>query len=169
MIPAQLPDNEPARIKELHKLLILDTPPEQRFDRIITFLADEFTMPIAMISLVDSNRQWFKARLGMTCAETDRNISFCAHAILGTELFIVPDAQQDGRFSDNPLVTDVPFVRFYAGAPLIMNSGHVIGTLCMLDYTPRSLDPLDMAIFCAVRNIVVDEIELSAKNIISAP
>ncbi len=169
MIPAQHPDNEPARIKALHNLLILDTPPEQRFDRIITFLADEFTMPIAMISLVDSNRQWYKAQLGMACTETDRNISFCAHAILGTELFIVPDAQQDVRFSANPLVTDVPFVRFYAGAPLILNSGHAIGTLCMLDLTPRLLDALDMAIFCAVRNIVVDEIELSAKHIISAP
>ena len=169
MIPAQHPENEPARIKELHKLLILDTPPEQRFDRIITFLTDEFSMPIAMISLVDSNRQWFKARLGMTCAETDRNISFCAHAILGSELFIVPDTRQDSRFANNPLVTEAPFVRFYAGAPLIMHSGHIIGTLCMLDDTPRSLDALDMAIFCAVRNIVVDEIELSAKNIISAP
>ena len=169
MTPAQHPDNEPARIKALHSLLILDTPPEQRFDRIITFLADEFTMPIAMISLVDSNRQWFKARLGMTCAETDRNISFCAHAILGTEVFIVPDAQTDARFAGNPLVTNEPFVRFYAGAPLIMNSGHVLGTLCMLDYTPRLLDTLDIAIFCAVRNIVVDEIEQSAKRIISTP
>ncbi|RYF63166.1 MAG: GAF domain-containing protein, partial [Comamonadaceae bacterium] len=140
------PANEDDRLRVLRELLILDTPPEERFDRIVAFAAQEFDAPMALITLVDADRQWFKARVGMDLAETPRNISFCAHAILNPETMVVPDATQDPRFHDNPLVTGDSNVRFYAGAPLTLPSGESVGTLCIIDSQPRALDHVELAI-----------------------
>lgn len=158
MTPAPLPADEPQRLAALRALLILDTPPEQRFDRIVGFAAAEFEMPIALISLVDANRQWFKARTGMQACETARDISFCGHAIVDAALFVIEDAHADPRFADNPLVTGEPFVRFYAGAPLQLPSGARVGTLCLMDTRPRALDGDERAILAVLRDLVVEEL-----------
>lgn len=109
-----LPDNERARLAALHDYVILDSPPEPDFDDLAATAARLCATPIALVSLVDSKRQWFKARVGLTVPETARDIAFCAHAILDGDLFVVPDATTDPRFADNPLVTGAPFIRFYA-------------------------------------------------------
>lgn len=158
MLAAPLPDNEADRLHALHALLILDTPPEQRFDRIVAFAATEFDMPIVLVSLVDSSRQWFKARLGMQACETAREVSFCAHAILAPELFVVRDAHLDPRFADNPLVTGEPHIRFYAGAPLRAQGGARVGTLCLIDTRPRELDAIERAILGTLRELVEGEL-----------
>ncbi|WPB59286.1 GAF domain-containing protein [Xylophilus sp. GOD-11R] len=116
MKTAPLPPDEPQRLRALHELLLLDGPPEEKFDRVVRFAAEQLDVPIALVSLIDDDRQWFKARHGIDVAETPRDVAFCAHAILQPELFVVEDASLDERFSDNPLVTDGPRIRFYAGA-----------------------------------------------------
>jgi GAF domain-containing protein len=158
MLPAPIPDNDEERLAALRTLLILDTPPEQRFDRIVAFIAQEFDVPIALISLLDRDRQWFKSRIGMTVCETSREISFCGHTILGTDIFMVPDAPADARFADNPLVTGEPHVRFYAGAPLIVPSGHAVGALCLIDTRTRTLDATELSILATVRDLLVNEL-----------
>ncbi|HEY0954108.1 MAG TPA: GAF domain-containing protein [Roseateles sp.] len=158
MTPAPIPANDAERLRVLRELLILDTPPEERFDRIVEFAAAEFDMPIALISLVDRNRQWFKARVGLDACETARETSFCGHAIVGHALFEVLDAAQDQRFADNPLVTGAPFIRFYLGAPLTLPNGATIGTLCLIDTRPRELDALDRDILGKLRDLVVAEL-----------
>ena len=155
---AATPDNESARRAALYQLLILDTPPEQRFDKIAAFAAEEFDVPIATITLVDSERQWFKAKVGTEVCETGRDISFCSHAILEPSIMVIPDAAADPRFADNPLVTDKPFIRFYAGAPLTMASGLRLGTLCLIDRRPRTLDALELGILGTLRDLVVMEL-----------
>jgi GAF domain-containing protein len=137
---------------------VLDTPPEERFDRIVQFAAEEFDVPIALVSLVDAERQWFKARVGMDVCETARDISFCGHAIVQSDLFVVEDAADDERFADNPAVAGPPYVRFYAGAPLRLPQGAIVGTLCMVDHRPRTLDELDRAILASLRDLVVAEL-----------
>ena len=154
MTPAPLPADEAERLRELHDLLLLDTPPEERFDRVVRFAAEQLEMPIALVSLVDAHRQWFKARVGLSATETDRDISFCGHAILNPELFVVEDARLDPRFADNPLVTGAPHIRFYAGAPLRGPAGHAVGTLCVLDTVPRTLSALERSILEALRGLV---------------
>ncbi len=134
----QLPENEPHRLQALHALGILDTAPEERFDRLTRMARRLFQVPIALVSLVDEDRQWFKSACGLDVPETPRDVSFCGHAILGEDLFIVPDAARDPRFADNPLVCRSPYVRFYAGCPLRALSGHRVGTLCVIDRQPRS-------------------------------
>lgn len=158
MIPAPIPADEDHRISALRQLLILDTPPEERFDRVVDFASGEFDMPIVLVSLVDSQRQWFKARVGIDACETSREDSFCGHAILSSEILVVEDALRDARFHDNPFVTGTPFVRFYAGAPLQLPGGENVGTLCMIDTKPRQLDDTDLAILGALRQLVVDEL-----------
>lgn len=158
MKPALIPDNDAERLQELRELLILDTPPEQRFDRIIQFAVDEFEVPIALLSLVDEERQWFKARVGVDVCETGRDVSFCAHAIHAPETMVVPDALLDPRFADNPLVTGAPFVRFYAGAPLEPKPGLRIGTLCLIDTKPRQLDEIDLRILGTLRDLAQGEL-----------
>ena len=158
MIPAPIPADEDQRIAALRQLLILDTPPEQRFDRIVAFASEEFDMPIVLVSLVDSKRQWFKARIGIDACETGREDSFCGHAILQSEILVVEDALRDARFHDNPFVTGEPHLRFYAGAPLQLPGAASIGTLCMIDRKPRRLDDTDLAILGALRQLVVDEL-----------
>lgn len=158
MLFAPIPDNEAERLAALHRLLLLDTPPEERFDRIVAFAAEEFDVPIALISLVDGNRQWFKAKTGFGICQTPRSSSFCGHAILAQEVMVVPDARLDERFHDNPMVVGEPHIRFYAGAPLELESGHRLGTLCLIDIVPRTLDALDLAILGTLRDLVVMEL-----------
>ncbi len=142
--PAQ-PINEAERLQALRDLQLLDTPPEERFDRITRLAQQLFGVPIALVSLIDRDRQWFKSRQGLEATETPRDVSFCGHAILGNEVFQVPDAWADPRFADNPLVTGAPKVRFYAGAPLAIDPQYRIGTLCLIDHEQRELDATEMA------------------------
>ncbi len=158
MIAAPIPSDDDQRLQALRELLILDTPPEARFDRIVHFAAAEFDMPIVLVSMVDRNRQWFKARVGLDVCETDRESSFCGHAIVDPALFVIEDALQDERFADNPLVVGEPRIRFYAGAPLQLPSGQIVGTLCMIDRRPRELDELDRAILGSLRDLVLGEL-----------
>lgn len=158
MIPAPIPADDAQRLQALRELLILDTPPEQRFDRIVQFAAGEFEMPIVLISLIDENRQWFKAKVGLDACEIAREVSFCGHAITQTDLFLIEDATHDPRFADNPLVTGPPHVRFYCGAPLQLFSGAAVGTLCLIDQQPRTFGPLDQAILVALRDLVLEEL-----------
>jgi diguanylate cyclase (GGDEF)-like protein len=140
------PADEATRIDTLRSLNILDTSPEERFDRLTRLAKRLFGVPIALVSLVDESRQWFKSCQGLSASETSRDISFCGHAILGEDTFLVPDATRDERFHDNPLVTDDPHIRFYAGCPLTVPNGSKLGTLCVIDREPRefSEDDLDL-------------------------
>lgn len=154
MLPAPIPPDEASRLQALQDLLVLDTPPEERFDRIVRFAAEELDAPIALISLIDENRQWFKSRFGLDAEETARDISFCGHAIAQPELFIVGDAAQDERFADNPLVTGPPYIRFYAGVPVRAPSGARVGTLCVIDTRPRELGKVELAVMRALSQLV---------------
>jgi diguanylate cyclase (GGDEF)-like protein len=140
MEPPVLPKDESERLHALYSLLILDTPAEDRFDRITRLAQKLFHVPIALVSLIDTNRQWFKSCQGLTAQQTSRDISFCGHAILSDTPFIIPDAIKDTRFADNPLVTGEPNIRFYAGHPLKGPEGHRVGTLCLIDRQPRQFD-----------------------------
>jgi len=139
MIAAPPPKTEAARLAALHQLRILDTAPEPELDDLTNMVAFVCGTPMAVVSLVDSDRQWFKSRFGVSEIETPREISFCQHAILQRGLFVVPDARLDERFRDSPLVLDGPRIRFYAGAPLLDDDGHALGTLCTMDRVPREL------------------------------
>lgn len=158
MQAAPIPANDAERLQTLRELLILDTPPEQRFDRLVAFAQAEFEVATVLISLVDANRQWFKAKVGLEACETGRDISFCGHAILQPDIFVIEDAMADPRFADNPLVTGPPFIRFYAGAPLEPRPGLRVGTLCLLDPRPRALDRADLAILGSLRDLVQAEL-----------
>jgi len=137
-IPA-IPENEPQRLQALHGRALLDTPAEERFDRLTRLARNMLGIRIALVSLVDTDRQWFKSRQGLDACETGRDISFCGHAILDDAIFEITDARLDPRFADNPLVTGPPHIRFYAGAPLATVDGYRIGTLCIIDDQPRQL------------------------------
>ncbi len=130
--------DEQSRVEALHQLRILDTPPEERFDRLTRLARKLFNVPIALVSLVDSERQWFKSNLGLPVRQTPREISFCGHAISQREVYVVSDAASDPRFSENPLVTGEPYIRFYAGHALRLTNGLAMGTLCIIDKKPRS-------------------------------
>jgi GAF domain-containing protein len=137
---APLPHNEEDRLQELRLHRLLDTEAEAGFDSITALARRLLEVPIAAISLVDANRQWFKSRSGLDVESTPRDVAFCAHAILGSDLLVIPDAHEDSRFCNNPLVLGEPFVRFYAGAPIRMQGGLNLGTICIIDRRPRQLD-----------------------------
>ena len=140
------PRDEQTRLETLRSLKLLDTAPEERFDRLTRLAKRMFGVPISLVSIVDSDRQWFKSKQGLDAEETPRDISFCGHAILGDEVFIVPDALTDERFVDNPLVTSDPNIRFYAGCPLKVMNGSTLGTLCVIDREPRKFTDEDMSL-----------------------
>lgn len=160
MHPAPLPANELQRLAALYECNLLDSEPEQAFDDIAHLAAYICQTPIALISLIDAERQWFKAKVGLEASETHRDLAFCAHAILQEEIFIVPDAFADPRFAANPLVTGEPYVRFYAGVPLITSQGLPLGTLCVIDHVPRTLTPEQISALKILANQVVRQIEL---------
>ncbi|WP_066740882.1 diguanylate cyclase [Cupriavidus sp. D384] len=141
-----IPANEAIRLATLRSLNVLDTPPEERFDRLTRLAKRLFGVPIAVVSLVDANRQWFKSCEGLDDSEASRDTSFCGHAICGDDILLIPDATQDLRFHDNPLVTGEPHIRFYAGRPLSAPNGAKIGTLCLIDRKPRGFDDEDRAL-----------------------
>jgi len=153
-----VPADEHERLSQLRSLAILDTPPEERYDRVTRMARRLFGVPIALVSLVDENRQWFKSCFGLDVSETDRRLSFCGHAILNKGVLVIEDASQDERFFDNPLVTGEPHIRFYAGQTLRTLSGHGLGTLCIIDREPRSFGEEDVAMLSDLAGMVEREI-----------
>ncbi|MDB4943337.1 MAG: Sensor protein [Labilithrix sp.] len=165
---ALFPHDEPARLAALHALEILDTPQEQGFDDIVILASQICNVPIALVSLVDGERQWFKAKIGLEANETHRDYAFCSHAILGDEMMVVPDAPADARFVDNPLVTGAPNVRFYAGAPVHGPDGAKLGTLCIIDDKPRELTPAARTALLALKRQVECLIRLRQSQLLLA-
>ncbi|SFR44174.1 GAF domain-containing protein [Marinobacter gudaonensis] len=151
-------EHEEERLAVLHDLELLDTASELRFDRYTSLVADVFGFPIVLITLVDRDRQWFKSRLGWNLKQCSRDISFCGHAILENSLMVVPNALDDPRFANNPLVTEDPKVRFYAGAVVRGPSGYPLGTLCVLDYYPRYFDDEHRSLLRRFADLVENEI-----------
>lgn len=139
-----IPANELERLHVLRALALLDTEQEERFDRLTRVASRMFNVPIALVTLVDSDRQWFKSCVGLEVKEMPRDISFCGHAILGDHTLIIPDASKDDRFADNPLVTSDPHIRFYAGRPICTPDGFKVGTLCLIDSQPRAFEDKDV-------------------------
>jgi len=157
---APSPSVELARVAALDRYAILDTEPEQAFDDLVVLAAHVCRAPIAMLSLVDDHRQWFKSKVGVEIRETPRETSFCAHAIQQRNLFIVPDTLDDGRFRDNPLVLGEPHIRFYAGAPLVNEDGFALGTLCVIDRQPRELDDAQKEALKSLSRLALGQMEL---------
>jgi anti-sigma regulatory factor (Ser/Thr protein kinase) len=152
--------DETARLAALRRYRILDTKPERAFDDLTLLASHICATPMALITLVDTDRQWFKSRVGVSVAETSRTVSFCARAIEQRDLFVIPDALQDERLRDNPLVTGDLHIRFYAGAPLVTRDGHALGTLCVLDRVSRTLTPEQMEALEALRRQAEAQLEL---------
>ncbi|MDH3444936.1 MAG: GAF domain-containing sensor histidine kinase [Deltaproteobacteria bacterium] len=166
MIEANKPANEGERLSALDAYQILDTDPEQAFDDLTEIASRICGTPIALVSLVDQERQWFKSKVGLEAAETPRRVAFCSHAILEPDkLLIVPDPHRDIRFADNPLVTSAPKIRFYAGAPLVNPEGQALGTLCVIDREPRNLEPHQIDTLRALARQVIGQMELRKKYI----
>lgn len=155
----KIPANEAERLHALRTLRILDTSHEERFDRVTRMAKRMFGVPISLVSIVDEDRQWFKSKQGLDATETSREISFCGHAINGDGLFIVPNATEDQRFFDNPLVVGEPHIRFYAGCPLKLRQGINLGTLCLIDREPRTLDEEDCQLLQDLGNMIEQEIK----------
>ena len=162
MLQPPVPPDEAARLRALRDLGLLFTPAEERFDRITRVAARLLRTPMALVSLVDARVQWFKSSQGMKARETPRTISFCAHAILGDDTLVVRDARADDRFRDNPLVTGEPFIRFYAGHPLRAPDGSKVGTLCVIDTSPRRPRAADLDALRDLAAMVEDELRVQA-------
>ncbi len=159
---APFPPNEDARVAALHDLGLLDSAREERFDRHTRIAAALFGVPVSLITLVDGDRQWFKSCIGTDVCETSREVSFCAHALAANDMLVVPDTLKDRRFRDNPMVSGPPHVRFYAGAPVYLPSGHCAGTLCILDVRPRDLDAQQRALLADLAKLVEAELAVEA-------
>ncbi|WP_295532450.1 sensor domain-containing phosphodiesterase [uncultured Pseudacidovorax sp.] len=153
-------DDEKQRLHSLACSNLLDSADSPAFDRITELASQIFHVPISLVSLVDADRQWFKSRFGLSIRETDRKSSFCAHAIQAADVLVIEDATKDERFFNNPLVTGSPFIRFYAGAPLVLSNGHALGTLCIIGDTPRSLNSVERTQLTTLARLTVSQIEL---------
>jgi len=152
--------DEPGRIAALRRYAILDTAPEDPFDKLTQLVRDVLGVPIAAVSLIDAERQWFKSITGLTACETSRDISFCSHAIQRQEPMVIPDTTLDPRFAGNPLVTDEPRLRSYLGIPLTTPDGYNLGALCAIDTEPRSFDATQIAVMQSFASLVLNELEL---------
>ena len=161
-IAPPIPENEEARLERLRQYQILDTRPSESFDRISRLASRLLDMPIALVTFIEEDRQWFKSKVGMDAVESPRELAFCSHTICDNKLLLVPDAREDARFADSPFVTQEPFVRFYAGVPLRSPDGYNVGTICVVDHVPRELSPEDRLLLNDLAKIVVDEMELHA-------
>jgi len=157
---ASTPAVEAARIAALNRYAILDSEPEESFDYLVVLAAHVCKTPMALLSLVDDHRQWFKSKVGVEASETPKEISVCAHAIQQQDLFIVPDMREDARFRENPLVVGEPHIRFYAGAPLVNEDGFALGTLCVVDREPRELDEEQKAALQSLSRLALRQMEL---------
>jgi GAF domain-containing protein len=160
MEKAPVPANEVDRIAALHALSILDTPPEDRFDRLTRIARRVFDVPVSTITMIDTDRQWFKSCGGLSVCETPRDISFCAHAILYDDIFVVENALKDKRFHDNPFVAGEPKIRFYAGCPLVVN-GYRMGTICVIDKKARSFSQEDRKLLRDLGDLAEMELAVS--------
>jgi len=160
----EIPVNESDRLVALDRYKILDTLPEQVYDDLTQLAADICGTPIALISLIDKDRQWFKSRVGIDATETPRDISFCGHAVAANAILNVPDASLDPRFADNPLVTKDPSIRFYAGVPLITDDNFALGTLCVIDRQPHDLTEQQIRQLEALSRLVISQLELRLKD-----
>jgi GAF domain-containing protein len=157
---APVPENEAARLETLRQYEILDTDPEESFNDLTRLAAYICDVPIALISLIDADRQWFKSEVGVSLKETKRDVSFCTHAIMQDGPFIVRDALDDERFRTNPMVTSEPYIRFYAGSPLMSPEGFKIGTLCVVDREPRELSREQIAALKILGHQVITQLDL---------
>lgn len=168
--PGEAPEGEPdwgpdprsddaARLARLRSYRILDSAAEQAFDRITAWAREHFGVPVALVSLVDMNRQWFKSAAGLEVAETPRDVAFCHHAILRSRPLVVEDASRDPRFRDNPLVVGEPGIRFYAGAPIITSDGFALGTVCLIDRQPRAFPLTDRLVLARLAGLALAEME----------
>ena len=160
MTSATIPTNEEQRLAALGRYEILDSIPERAYEDLLAIAAGICGTPMGAISMIDSERQWFKAQKGLSIQETSRDVSFCAHAILGDGVFVVPDARMDERFHDNPLVTGNPGIRFYAGAPLVSKGGEALGALCVIDDQPREISEAQRQALVSLSRQVVSLLEL---------
>ncbi|MEH1844135.1 MAG: PAS domain S-box protein [Nostoc sp.] len=160
------PENESQRLKVLNQYQILDTPPEEIFDELAQLAANLCETPIALISLVDAEREWFKSKIGVTISEVPRSISFGQYTILQSQILIIPDALQDERFAINPLVTSNHYFRFYAGVPLITSSGFALGSLCVIDFVPRNLSVKEQVALQQLARQLIRYLELHRQKVI---
>lgn len=161
-----MPFEDDRRVDALKRHELLDTEPDPAFDAVTEAARTAFDVPIALVSLVDETRQWFKSCIGLEVRETARDISFCTHAIGQSDVYVVPDAAADPIFVDNPLVTGAPHIRFYAGAPLIDADGFALGTLCVIDVQPRRFPARDRAHLTALARCALSAIELHSKTVL---
>jgi hypothetical protein len=160
-MPIPIPHNEADRVSALHAMAVLDTPPESDFDDIVQIASEICGAPISLVTMVDTDRWWFKAQWGpIGVREAPREIAFCSYAIMGRDLMVIPDTTADGRFADNPIVQGDPHIRFYAGAPLLTSEGAALGTLCVLDYKPHRLNVEQMRALRTLAGEVTDLLEL---------
>ncbi|MFB6345312.1 MAG: histidine kinase dimerization/phosphoacceptor domain -containing protein [bacterium] len=159
-----LPENEKERLEELREYDILDTPEEPSFDRLTELASEQFDVPIALVSLLDEDRQWFKSYVGTDFRETDRSCAFCNYVLVEENLQVIPDTHKDSRVSQNPLVNDDPRVRFYAGAPIKSDNGNVLGTFCILDTKPREFDANELDYLKLFARETYSQMELRRKN-----
>jgi len=159
--PSPVPSDEPERLEALRRYGAFGLLRSEAFDDIARLASFICQTPLSMISLIDSNRQWFLAKTGIDACETSREASFCAHALVGTTMLVVEDTHVDARFSRNIMVTSEPFIRFYAGAPLLTTDGYALGTLCVVDYVPRTLLAEQMEALRSLSRLVMTQLEAS--------